>query len=197
MSAIRTYVAELKRQADLLERAADYDSRYYGPAPTPQPQGRRHWTRQDRNRCDWQCAVEDTWEGERAAFERICESMPRMRTRVDWFIKRFRREPHSIRLLHAAALADARDQGIYDTLAPLIVAATFAHGQLLDGFDRQTHEDNGFLRRDEAEIEWQRAMTELKYHLPIEPDLTPDEDRTSFVLNNGRPARHSKKSTRP
>jgi hypothetical protein len=170
MSALWEYVRQIERQADLLECAQTYDSIYCAETPesahvtrAPGIERRRHWTRQDRNRFLYEVEFEEA-QMRGAAVDEILDlaTQRRMGTRLGWFLRKFDRPKHSLRqAFHPAALNEARQLGIYNVVAPLLVEATNAHMNFLKAHDEPDLWDwNEVTKRRDG------AIASLKMHLP-------------------------------
>src|SRR5262245_11839479 len=114
MSALSEYLAELKRQAELLADATERDSvgEFFAMRPERprEPGQRRIWTRQDRNRVEQQ-VVEDEFaalwndalaRGDPPPLELLPISRARISTRVEKILSRL----PSVERWHRAALSE-------------------------------------------------------------------------------------------
>jgi hypothetical protein len=187
MSVLSEYVAELWRQEGLLGRAELYDELTLASHPDAmhwhRADNKRHWTRQDSNRVEYECALQEIemqnlplWEDmqTRAAVPR-----PRMRTRLEFVLRKHWR---SIDPLHKAALADVKSSGIYATLAPLLVECLESHRRLFAAYRGDDDYGGESLERGSVKQRWKNAVEALEAHLPAEPVLTPDEERQKFCF---------------
>lgn len=170
MAALSGYVREAKRQAELLEAADVYDAACLSLNPPGfGPRARRHWTRQDRRRLEYDAACEE-WDGKGAP------PVPtgRVTTRVERILDRL----PDIRGCHQRGLAEAQKQGTYAVLAPLLVAATKAHEKLL------AHYRGDIDVTDWPQIErWHAAaLAALEMHVQAAPQVAlPNEARDKWL----------------
>jgi len=147
MAGLSDYIKEIKRQRDLLQVAATFDDACLSENPPDfgnGGHGRRHWTRQDRRRLDYESECSQ-WEDSGCNGE-----PPEPVGRIDTRVYRICRKFSDIEPLRIRAFTDAQRQGTLSGVAPLLVAATEAHNKLLCcfGFGKAATDSFGYEEFD-------------------------------------------------
>ena len=136
MSALGEFVKAVARQYDLLEYASSMDDATLC-ATRPEGDFGRHWTRQDARRLRYERETEELeaeCERERCAVEQSGQPVPNRLLWPKTSEVEGRRDTRVARILrrwpspdHRPALAEAKKEGTYSVLAPLVIALSEAH----------------------------------------------------------------------
>lgn len=182
MSALREYIAEARRQRDLLVEADDRDSFARDIASgclDPQPVGcRRVFTRQDANRFEvWVSACDEVARAEAGGpLPSVSADCGRASSRVQRIVRRL-----SLREWHQRALTEANEHGVFSVMAPVLESATTVHERLLAAW-REFAESGQFADDlNEVEREHSDAIDRLElYEIPARSndELSPTATRT-------------------
>jgi hypothetical protein len=160
MSAFAEYVRAVVYQFDLLDCARDRDS-FALLLQTPRPGARRIWTRQDVRRREYEAALKE-------AQYPYPEPSGRMDTRL-WRIARKHRLPD-----HRPALSEAKDNGTFSTLSPLIVRLAKCYEALRAAMTNETLQNwEGYAKLPPperiAKRRFNRAMEAIRRY--VAPDV--------------------------
>lgn len=176
MSALQEYLAAVRRQYDFLERVRGLDDQMaeIEPPPPPYYRGRRHWTKQDRNRVQYALDIEAINESPLSDDEKWNAQWgvdpPRQRKRISYAVRMCRRWLDAAK---AEALAEAGEMGGFDTLAPLIVEMYRAHDHLCANYNGELGDET-----DWNEAQWRHAdavekLAEFVPTIASAPEIPP------------------------
>ncbi len=177
MSALSDFIEVMKRQRYLLEAASLRDDRALGLVERGDERERKIgqrkvWTRQDANRFESECDWRENKNQPVGIHRVLCLPQgpeTRQRTRVEWMVRLVTKPSTSLDKWRLLAMEEARQQGTYAAIAPLLIIATEAHKYTVDMFggnrDFEQGDDWQSLRTNHDE-----AIERLEAHvLPLCP----------------------------